>query len=222
MNKKIVTIHQPDFFPWLGFFDRWQQSDLYVILDDVQFIRRGWHHRDKIKTPRGSEWITVPVIKKGNYHQLIKDVKINNSIPWQSKILNVVKENYQKAQNFNEIYCEMDNFLQKKYNFLIDLNVDILEYVASKMNIDTPYVFSSEYNITEKSTEKLKLLTLKNGGNKYLTGIGSKNYLEEQKFNDEGVEVVWQDFKHPEYPQLHGEFIPKLSCLDYLMTRKND
>ena len=99
----IVTIHQPDFLPWLGFFDRWEKSDLYIVLDDVQFIRRGWQHRDKIKTSQGIKWLTVPVIKKNKYFQKINEVKINNSIDWRKNHLNIIEESYRKADNLDTV-----------------------------------------------------------------------------------------------------------------------
>ena len=100
----IVTIHQPDFMPWLGFFDRWARSDLYIALDDVQFLRRGWHHRDKIKTLQGVQWLTVPVEKKGKYTQKINEVKIAYETDWRKDHLKTIELNYKKAPNFSNIY----------------------------------------------------------------------------------------------------------------------
>ncbi|KPA11329.1 WbqC-like protein family, partial [Candidatus Magnetomorum sp. HK-1] len=100
----IVTIHQPDFLPWLGFFDRWRKSDLYIVLDDVQFIRRGWQHRDKIKTAKGLKWLTISLIKKGNYLSEIRHIKIKTDIEWQNKHFKLIEGAYRKANNFLSVF----------------------------------------------------------------------------------------------------------------------
>ena len=100
-RNKIIVIHQPDFIPWIGFFDRLIKSDIFVVLDNVQYIRQGWHHRDKIKTASGSMWLTVPVKKKGRYEQLINEVEIDYSQNWQSKHLKTIHHNYGHAKYFS-------------------------------------------------------------------------------------------------------------------------
>lgn len=213
----IVTIHQPDFLPWLGFFDRWRKSDLFIVLDDVQFIRRGWQHRDKIKTKDGATWLTVPVVKKGKYHQLIRDVKIDNQTNWRYTHLKTIESNYNKAPDFEECFKRIKEIYDKKHLFLIDLNMDLLHLVAVMLRLTTPTVFASDYHVETTSTQRLVDLVKSAGGTVYLTGLGSKDYLDESLFNKENIEVIWHEFRHSAYRQLHGEFIPMLSCLDYLM-----
>ena len=215
----IVTVHQPDFLPWLGFFDRWSNSDLYIVLDDVQFIRRGWHHRDRIKTASGSLWLTVPIVKKGKYDQLVKDAKIDNSTDWQRTHLKTIEINYRKAPNFEHCFEKIKSIYDKRHSFLIDLNMDGLRFIAGELGIRKPLVFSSAYGVKATSSERLTELVKAVGGSGYLAGEGSKDYLDESLFQREGIKVIWQDFKEPLYKQLHGEFIPKLSSLDYLMMR---
>jgi hypothetical protein len=217
--EKIVTIHQPDFFPWLGFFDRWKKSDLYIILDDVQFIRRGWHHRDKIKTKMGSSWLTVPIVKKGKYGQLLNSTMINNDIDWRTESLKTIKLSYKNAPNFVRCYKKIQEIYNKNYERLIDLNQDIMKFIADELQIDTPVVLSSQYNVNSSSTQRLVDLVKSTNGTTYLTGYGSKNYLDETLFNKENIVVDWHDFEHPVYNQLHGEFIPGLSSLDFLMMK---
>lgn len=213
----IVTIHQPDFLPWLGFFDRWKKSDIYVVLDDVQFLRRGWHHRDKIKTANGSIWLTVPVLKKGKYDQLIRDVRIDNSTNWCQDHLRAIEFNYKKAPNFGYCFKKMIEIYNRKHPFLIDLNMELLNFLASELAITTPTVFASEFNIKSKSTQRLLELVKSVNGSIYLTGMGSKDYLDESLFRKENIQVMWQEYTHTVYTQLHGKFIPMLSSLDYLM-----
>lgn len=218
----IATIHQPDFLPWLGFFDRWQKSDLYIILDDVQFLRRGWNHRDKIKTRNGTNWLTVPVLKKGNYNQLIRDVKIDNGTNWRYKHLKTLEANYKKAQNFEYCFKKIKKIYDEKNSFLIDLNLSLLHFVTAELGITTPTVFASDSKITSTSTLRLIDLVKAVDGTDYLAGLGSKDYLDESLFKKENIKVAWQEFNHPVYSQLHGEFIPMLSSLDYLMMRASD
>lgn len=213
----LVTIHQPDFLPWLGFFDRWQKSDLYVVLDDVQFLRRGWQHRDKIKTKQGAMWLTVPVITKGKYHQIIRDVRIDNGTDWRHKHLRTIETNYRQAPNFDHCFEKTKKIYDKKHLSLINLNMDLLDLVAAELEITTPTVFASEYDINTTSTQRLVDLVGAVGGTHYLTGLGAMDYLDESLFHKNNIRVVWQKFQHPVYKQLHGEFIPKLSSLDYLM-----
>lgn len=217
----IVTIHQPDFLPWLGFFDRWHKSDLYIILDDVQFIRRGWHHRDKIKTKDGVTWLTVPVIKKGRYDQLIRDVKIDNGTNWRHKHLKTIESNYNKAPNFEDCFRKIKEIYDNKDLFLIDLNMNLLQWVANELGITTLSVFASDYHIKSTSTQRLLDLVESVDGSAYLTGLGSQDYLDESLFHKEKIKLVCQEFQHPVYRQLHEEFIPMLSCLDYLMMETN-
>jgi hypothetical protein len=217
----IITIHQPDFLPWLGFFERWDKSDLYVILDDVQFIRRGWHHRDKIKTAQGIRWLTVPVNKKGRYEQLIKEVQIYDTSSWKQNFLNSLRAAYGKAPFFGPIYSEIEKILVGNHRLLIELNLALLHYCAEILDITTPIVFSSKFNENAKGSERLVNLIKAVHGDIYLTGSGSKNYLNEDAFADEGISVVWQDFQHPIYPQLHGGFSEMLSILDFLMMVPN-
>lgn len=220
---KIVTIHQPDFLPWRGFFDRWGKSDLYIVLDDVQFLRRGWHHRDKIKTKDGVKWLTIPIKKKGKYDQLILEVEIDYSTDWQAKHLKTIEVNYKKAPNFEYYFDKLKSIYVKKHDLLIDLNMDLLIFVAEELGIDTPAVFASSYNVNSNSTERLIELVKAVGGNEYLTGTGSKGYLNEKLFQRKGIRVVWQNYEETFYKQLHEDFVPHLSGLDYLMMKcKND
>lgn len=213
----IVTVHQPDFLPWLGFFDRWHKSDLFVVLDDVQFIRRGWHHRDKIKTAQGPKWLTVPVLKKGRYFQQIKDVEIDNNENWRRTHLSAIRSAYGKAPHFEAICHDIEEIFTKNYELLIHLNMDLLKYCAAALGINTPFCFSSSLHNGLKGTQRLVHLVKAAGGDVYLTGLGSKDYLDESKFAEHGIKVWWQHYEHPVYPQPHGKFAKMLSVLDFLM-----
>lgn len=213
----IVTIHQPDFLPWLGFFDRWRRSDLHIVLDDVQFLRRGWHNRDRIKVPAGVAWLTVPILKKGRYGQPLREAVIDNSRPWRRKHLGLVRDSYRGAGQFNGVIADLEAIYQKGHESLVAFNHDLLAWAGARLGIDTPLVWASSLKVESRKTQRLVDLCLKVGADIYLSGLGAGQYLEETLFAEAGIRVVWQDFRHPVYPQLHGRFEPNLSVLDYLM-----
>ncbi|MCP4220892.1 MAG: WbqC family protein [bacterium] len=218
--QKTVTIHQPDFLPWLGFFHRWSNSDVLILLDDVQFLRRGWHHRDKIKTVNGAEWLTVPTLKKGKYLQMIHDVRIDNSTDWKRKHLGAIRSAYGGAKHFPHYSRILSDIYDNTYTLLMDFNVELLKMAAEALNISVPYIRASDCRVKTSRNHRLIDLVKKVSGSRYLTGTGSRDYLDEALFEQNNIGVIWQDFRHPVYPQLHGEFVAGLSVIDYLMNRE--
>lgn len=211
-----VTVHQPDFMPWLGFFARWRDSDLYVVLDDVQFLRRGWHHRDRIKTAAGPAWLTVPVRKKGRFEQLIRDVEVEDG-PWRRKHLAAIAAAYARAPRFAEVFPLLEEVYGRNHARLMDLNLDLLRLFARLLGIATPLAPASAHGLTETGTARLVRLCELHGADAYLTGTGSRDYLDESLFAARGIRVEWREYAHAPYPQLHGDFVPGLSALDCLM-----
>jgi hypothetical protein len=212
-----ITIHQPDYIPWLGFFLRWQAADKFVILDDVQFLRQGWHHRDKVLGPDGrSIWLTVPVKKKGRSRQSIRDVEIDNSTPWWRKHLGTLRATYVKAPYFNAYWNDLEYIYLKNHNSLMSLNIDLLLFGAKVLGVATPLCYSSMFGIEATSTKRLVELVKTLQGTEYLTGLGAKEYLDEESFNKDGIQVKWHRPVIPEYKQLVSPFVSGLSFLDYL------
>ena len=217
MQNKIITIHQPDFAPYLGFFHRLLSTNHFIILDDVQFIRRGWQHRDYIKGQNGNVWLTLS-LEKGDYHQTISEVSLSKDAKWVEANLNLIKASYSKAKHFSEIYPKIEVIYYAGYTSMIDLNLAIINLALDYFEIKVNISYASEYGILTRSTQRLVDLVKAVGGDVYLTGLGSKDYLDEQLFSSYGIPVLWQKFKHPTYKQLHGEFEPMLSCLDILFN----
>ena len=218
---KTICIHQPDFAPYIGFFDRLLNSDHFVILDNVQFIRRGWHHRDKIKSPKGASWLSLSV-QKGNYQQIISDVKLVDEKRWREKNLALLKDCYANAPFFDMIYPEIESICRAKHRRLIDFNLAFLEMSFRILGIKIKTTLSSKYLISSSRSRRLLDLVLAVDGKSYLTGLGSRQYLDESLFIENGIEVIWQEFKHPVYPQLYGNFEPMLSCLDLFFNCGTD
>ena len=218
--KKIVVIHQPDFMPYLGFFHRLLHADLFIILDDVQFVgnsSRSWTNRDKIKTQNGDRWLTVS-INKAPLNTNINEITINYNVDWQNKNLEILRQNYRKADFFNEIFPSIEALYDKKYEKLLHFNMDSIEMLNNFFGIEIDIVFSSELKTTKTKSERLVELLKQVDATHYLSGVGAKDYHVDEPFKNAGIEVIWQKFQHPIYKQLHGDFIPYLSSIDLLFN----
>lgn len=214
--SKIVTIHQPDFAPWIGYFDRIANSDLYLILDDVQFNRRGWHNRDQIKGPNGLHWHTMP-IKKGKRETLqIRDVELDLTPRIIRKLTGTLKSFYSKAPNFEWLFPRLETMYSAGHKYLIDLNLELIDLGNAYLGIQKNMIFSSDLGISSKSTKRIIDLVKAVSGDHYLTGDGSRSYLDEQQFSEQGIRVMWQQYVPKPYPQLHGEFCDRLSIIDFM------
>jgi len=213
----IVSIHQPYYFPWLGFFEKIINADVFVYLDDVQYEKRNFYNRNKIKVPNGSAWITVPVMD--SYKKNMLDVEINNKENWQKKHLSSIIHNYKKAPFFkdHEEFLE-EVFLKKKWTKLIDLNFFTLNYLLDALSIDTPIEYSSKLNIKSTATQRLLDITKAVGANTYFSGSSGSKYMETELFDKENINIIYQDYKTPEYKQLGKGFEPNLSILDLLLN----
>ncbi|MBU1995662.1 MAG: WbqC family protein, partial [Candidatus Omnitrophica bacterium] len=146
-----ISIMQPGYLPWLGFFELIDQCDQFVILDDVQYTKRDWRSRNKIRTKNGWIWLTVPILSKGREEQLIKDVEINNDISWNNDHLNSIKINYSKAPFFDKYIEFFETLYNQRWEHLIDLNMDIIYFLTKEINISTPFVLSSSLSISNLS-----------------------------------------------------------------------
>ena len=220
-SVKTVCIHQPDFAPHLGFFDRLLRTDHFILLDNVQFIRRGWQHRDRIKTREGSAWLTLS-LQKGDYHQKISDVRLAPDERWIIENLALLRQCYAKAPCFDLIYPQVEAIYEAGHERLVDFNMAFLNMALRLFDIEVQMSFASSYPVSSSVSQRLLELVLAVEGDNYLTGAGSGNYLDEALFAQSFVSVSWQDFKHPAYSQLYGNFEPMLSCLDLFFNYGND
>ncbi len=215
-----IAIHQPEFIPWLKFFDKMKRVDKYIIFDHVQFKKRYFENRNQIKQEDYAVWLSIPVKTKGKYSQIINKVEIDNSSPWQKKSWEKVRHCYLKSQYFKEYYEELENlFLSQKYDKLINFNLAFIEWFRRILKIDTPMEYSSNMNVEKfKASELVLEICLRTGAKEYLFGLSGKDYLKLDNFNAAGVKVISQEFKHPKYKQKGREFIPYLSTLDLIFN----
>ncbi len=218
----IVTIHQPNYFPYPGFFQKVLLSDIYVILDRAQF-EFDITNRNKVITPEGS-WsrISVP-IKKGQKFFEIRNVEINNDQPWAEKNWDLIYKSYNNSTFFDLYKTTLNSVFKKKWNLIFDLNFYTLKKVLEWLNIKTEIIFDSELDVTGKSSEHLLNICKKLGATKYLSGPGGRDYLNEKIFEQNKIKVEYQKYDPVIYPQNHTKsFVPNLSILDLLFNMGSD
>ncbi len=213
-----VGVIQSSFLPWRGYFDFIDDCDLFIFYDDLQFSKGSWRNRNKIKTPSGSQWITVPVIKTG-LATLIQDTLISDKYDWQNKILAQIKQSYQKAKFFDVYFSEFEKeFYSRNWTTISELNQTLTKWLMNILGIETPLGRSSEYQLEGKSTERLINLLKAVGAKVYLSGPAGGDYLEKNKFLEEGVALEYKSYDYEPYPQLHGEFEGAVTVLDLLFN----
>ena len=212
----IVSIHQPAYIPWLGYFHKISQSDIHVFYDDAEYSKNNLFNRNKIKTPQGEQWLTVPV----RYHskEKINQIKISTN-NWQKKHWQSIKMNYSGAPYFKEYEDFFEKFYQKKYSMLSELAIEMNKAICELLGIKTKFLLSSELDVEGKSNERLVNICKKIGADTYLSGKGAvDSYLDKNMFTKNNIKVEIQDFHYPTYKQLWGEFVPNLSILDILFN----
>jgi hypothetical protein len=217
-GERRAVIHQPDFAPYLGYFQRLIGCDVFVLLDHVQFSKGGWHNRDKIKSASGEKWITIPVRLKGKGLSPINRVSINNDDDWRKSHLSQLDQFYGKAPGFGEVFPAVQRLYTQESDSLLEFNMGFLRWLFECFAIEVETLFSSSLEPQGKSNEMLVNILVEIGATEYLSGVGARNYFREEPFAEAGINVTWQEFHHPVYPQLHGEFVPYLSSLDLLFN----
>jgi hypothetical protein len=171
-----------------------------------------------IKTQSGAAWLTLPV-QKGDFHQRIDQVKLAQpQSEWIEKHLSLIRENYHPAAYFDRCFDQIETIYRSGHDTLVGFNMALMHHVLDEFGIDTPVVLSSEIGVVGQSTAKLVNLLEAVGGTHYVTGTGARDYLDENAFNDRGIALEWVTFDHPEYTQLHGDFVPGLSCMDAMFN----
>ncbi len=224
MNGNTVSIHQPNYLPYLGYFDKMKNSDTFVILDNVQFVRTGefaWQHRNRIRTQSEWMWLTIPVVR--DYGVEIKDVKIANQ-GWQEKHWKAIEANYRRTLCWETYSGELETFFTKKYNLLVEINIPLIKWMAEKMGIEKKILIASEMDLDESlnSTDLLIEIIKKTGGKKYISGKFGQDYLDKTKFQENDIELIIQNFVHPVYKQKYEGFVPNLSAIDFLFNVGGD
>lgn len=215
----IVSIHQPQYLPWLPYYLKVDESDTFIFLDSVDFQKNGLQNRNQIKTAQGPLWLTVPVRQKAG--QKIVDVKINCGVGWRKKHWQAIQQNYRKADAFKHYAEEIENVFLRDWFSLNELNMHFFRLMLRWMNIERNTLRSSEMKVTGSGSELVLNLCLAVGATRYISGTGGHNYLDEATFRDAGVEIIYRSPVLPlPYAQQYARagFINNLSTLDLILN----
>ena len=216
----VVSIHQPAYLPWLGYFDKIRRADLFIYLDTVQFQKQSFQNRNKIRTADGWAWLTVPVETKGRlYDTALKDLPINNRVDWRRKHSAAIAMNYGKAPRFAEVMPLLERFYEREWERLSDLCFEMLLTFNRLLGITTPIRKASEMGAVAGGKSDLILnLCRAAGATGYVSGTLGRNYLDLAAFADQGIDVAFQDYAHPTYRQAYPGFEPFMAVIDLLMN----
>ena len=213
-----IIIRQPGYLPNLGFFKKIQSCDTFVFLDDIQFVKDRFDNRNRIRTKDGVSWLTVP-IKRPVFKKNLNEILISNDLHWQLDHLNIIEEAYGKTPFFNTYWSSLQKILDKKWTSLIELNLELIQYFMSTLNLATPTILSSTLKKSLDRSQRLLDICNHLNASCYISGISGKDYLDEKIFHNSGIKVVYENFQHPVYNQIHGNFIENLSIVDLLFNQ---
>ena len=218
----ILSIHQPDFLPWLGFFNKVHLSDLLVIGDHVQYRNKGYQNRNRIKTSNGAQWLTVPIVH--DWGQAINKVKINeteqNGVPWEELHLRTFQVNYGKAAFYDKYIGIFENIYKRKLKLLADHNLELLKALFEILGIDIPIKKTSEMTLKNSKTELILEICQTVGADAYLSGIVGAKYMDENLFEKNKIKLLFNNYEHPVYTQQFMKlgFLPYMSVIDLIFN----
>lgn len=215
----MVAIHQPQYLPWLGYFNKIKQADIFCFLDTVQFKKNEWQNRNRIKTAQGWQWLTVPV--RFRFPDPINAVRIQNRQNWRHKHLQALMTNYRKTPFFDAYFSLFRDIYDREWRSLAELNIMLIEQLTDALGVPRPLFLraSSLAGISDHPTDRLIDICQSVSADTYLSGPAGADYMDVDRFRGRGVSVIFQDFAHPVYPQRFGEFISHLSAVDLLFNR---
>jgi len=217
-----VAIHQPQYLPWLGYLDKLDSADVFIVLDTVQFKKHEWQNRNRIRTKDGWQWLTVPIVDR--FPERIDRVEINARTDWQRKHAQALRLHYGSAPHWASVGPELTALLQKEWARLCDLNLAVLDILCRQLGITTPRRLASTMEAREEPTDRLVDLCRAVGGTVYLAGQGAlppqgaPSYMDLGRFSRAGIRVQVQDYQHPTYPQRYTPFVSHLAVVDLLFN----
>jgi hypothetical protein len=212
-----IAIIQSNYLPWKGYFDIINDVDCFVFLEDVQYTKNDWRNRNKLKTPNGTEWFTVPVI--GGTKQKIYEAKIDSNQNWEKKHKKMINANYSKATYYNSYKDDIMEIYNQKFENISELNIYSIKKICDLLNISTEFINSIEMDTDGVKENKIIDICCQLGANEYLSGPAAKNYIHEKKFRDANIKLFFKNYSdYPEYPQVWGEFSHFVSIIDLLFN----
>lgn len=212
-----IAIHQPNFLPWLGYFYKMAQADIFVLLDTVQYEKNGYTNRVKIRTPQDAVWFTLPIQK--NFPQIVRHVQLADFPKFKEKTLKTLSQNYSKSPYFNVLFPKLKNIFSQDWQNLANLNIELIKLLKRELSIKTKLALASKYNLSGKSDTLLINICRLFGANTYLSGSGGSKYQDKNKFKKAKIKLEYINFIHPTYPQSGQDFLVGLSSLDLLFNQ---
>jgi hypothetical protein len=213
----IVAVHQPQYLPWLGYFDKIRRADVFCFLDDVQYKKNDWQNRNRIRTARGWQWLTVPVCYR--FPQKISEVTINNAVNWRHKHLQALITNYSRTPYYKDYSGLFEDVYSETWDSLCDLNIFLIKRLGSALGLNQKLIVkTSDFKLSEDPTERLIDICKVLDADTYLSGQDGTKYMDMDRFRQSGISVEVQDFNHPVYPQAFKDFESHMSVIDLLFN----
>jgi len=223
VTNLILTAHQPVYLPWLGLFHKIYLADTFVHYNHVLHSPRDFTARNSIRTPEGELRLIVPLLKDQSTSRIaLKDLKIDNQIPWRRKHLKTIKNYYSKSQFFDLYYSGLEEIYKKEWNFIDELNLNVLQLLMHYLNLKPKIVISSDLILSPGKNDAIIDMCKQLGAQKIIFGRHGSGYVEEKKFQNSQIDVYFQDYSHPEYKQRYSGFHSHLSVIDLLFNHGND
>lgn len=220
----ILSVNQPTFLPWIGQFALIDQVDVFVFYDDVQLVKQSWDVRNRIKTQQGPIWVSFPIKHNKNFKELKFNVtEINSDLNWKKKHFKTLQNSYRKSKNYFEVIDWFETVYFNNFTFVSDMNIYLIKQICSKIGIETKFIKSSDLKSSEgKKDIRLVKICKELSAEHYLSPIGSSAYIELNspggEFTKNNIKLNYQNYKHPIYPQLYGDFITHMSIVDLLFN----
>ena len=219
----ILTAHQPVYLPWLGLFHKIYLADTFVHYNHVLHSSRDFTARNSIRAPEGELRLIVPLLKDQSTSRIaLKDLRIDNQTSWRSKHLKAIKHYYSKSRFFDLYYSGLEEIYKKEWNFIDELNLNILQLLMRYLNLKPKIVISSDLILSPGKNESIVDMCNQLGAQKIIFGRHGAEYVEEKEFHKNQIDVYFQDYSHPEYKQRYSGFHSHLSVIDLLFNHGND
>lgn len=214
----ILTAHQPVYLPWLGLFHKIALADMFISFNQVQYQPKDWNNRNRIKTQSKPIWLSVPVQKKGYLEKTISDIPINDTQAWARKHFNAIRLNYAKAKYFHLYIDFFEDIYQREWGSLVELNEAMLKGFLELLGVKTPVYSAADWSFQGAGSELVLDMCRQVGAKIYIFGEQGHDYADIGSFERANIDLHFQKYIHPEYPQLHGDFVSHLSIVDLLFN----
>ena len=220
-----LSAHQPEFLPWLGYVSKATMGDVYFILDSVQYVKDVFQNRNKIRIKQGDgwQWLNIPVKRVGNHILNWKDVRIDNNQNWKRKHLNALFYSYSKTPHFDSLFGDIEKLYSESEEFLLDFIVKVSKFILNQFGVNVPIYMTSElidmgYDIDGNKSELIVNMCKVVNADNFIFGSMGRTYIDKEIFKDNNINPFFQNFKHPIYNQMHGDFISNMSSIDLLFN----